>query len=94
MVQRNKDGSPKMDANGKPMELTSHTLNPVPIAIGGPALPDNVKFRQGIDWNVVCVCGFRLEREAFMELSPHCLAIFRKQWVQVQQMHASSNMLL
>lgn len=89
MVQRNKDGSPKMDANGKPMELTSHTLNPVPIAIGGPALPDNVKFRQGNDWNVVCVCGFRHERLALMELFPHCLAPFRKPWVQVQKMHAS-----
>lgn len=45
MVKRNKDGTPTYDKEGKPVELTSHTLNPVPIAIGGPGLPKNVHFR-------------------------------------------------
>ncbi len=34
-----------MDDNGKPLPLTSHTLAPVPVAIGGAGLPDNVIFR-------------------------------------------------
>lgn len=33
------------DDNGKPLPLTSHTLAPVPVAIGGGGLPDNVIFR-------------------------------------------------
>lgn len=45
MVQRKKDGTPVMDKEGKPVPLTSHTLNPVPVIIGGPQLPDNVRFR-------------------------------------------------
>lgn len=44
MVKRNKDGSPKY-TDGEPEVLTSHTLNPVPIAIGGPGLPKNIRFR-------------------------------------------------
>ena len=31
-----------MDAAGKPLPLTSHTLAPVPVAIGGPGLPASV----------------------------------------------------
>ncbi|KAL4435450.1 hypothetical protein ABPG77_006212 [Micractinium sp. CCAP 211/92] len=45
MVQRDKSGAPKMGPEGKPLELTSHTLNPVPCAIGGPGLPPGVHFR-------------------------------------------------
>ncbi|KAL4419791.1 hypothetical protein ABPG75_006889 [Micractinium tetrahymenae] len=45
MVQRQKDGSPVVGPEGKPVELTSHTLNPVPCAIGGPGLPPDVHFR-------------------------------------------------
>ena len=44
MVQRDKQGNVKMD-DGRPVMLTSHTLNPIPVAIGGPGLPDKVKFR-------------------------------------------------
>ena len=43
--QRAKDGSPVVKG-GKPVELTSHTLNPVPCAIGGPGLPPAVHFRR------------------------------------------------
>ncbi|KAG1669328.1 hypothetical protein FOA52_014890 [Chlamydomonas sp. UWO 241] len=45
MVQRDKKGKPLMDENGKPLPLTSHTLAPVPVFIGGAGLPDNVVFR-------------------------------------------------
>ncbi|ESR42905.1 phosphoglycerate mutase (2,3-diphosphoglycerate-independent) [Citrus sinensis] len=44
MVKRNKSGEPLLK-DGNIQVLTSHTLKPVPIAIGGPGLPDNVKFR-------------------------------------------------
>jgi 2,3-bisphosphoglycerate-independent phosphoglycerate mutase len=30
---------------GKPLPLTSHTLAPVPVFIGGKGLPDNVVFK-------------------------------------------------
>ena len=33
------------DENGKPLPLTSHTLAPGPIAVGGAGLPADVKFR-------------------------------------------------
>ena len=38
-------GEPMTDENGKPLPLTSHTLAPVPIAVGGAGLPADVKFR-------------------------------------------------
>ncbi|KAK9193745.1 hypothetical protein WN944_004442 [Citrus x changshan-huyou] len=44
MVKRNKSGEPLLK-DGNIQVLTSHTLQPVPIAIGGPGLPDDVKFR-------------------------------------------------
>mmetsp|Transcript_25642 Transcript_25642/g.84429 ORF Transcript_25642/g.84429 Transcript_25642/m.84429 type:complete len:550 (+) Transcript_25642:33-1682(+) len=44
MVQRNKKGEPIVE-KGVPAPLTSHTLAPVPVAIGGPGLPDSVTFR-------------------------------------------------
>lgn len=43
-MQRTKEGQPVTKA-GKLVELTSHTLNPVPCALGGPGLPENVRFR-------------------------------------------------
>ncbi|CAI5471466.1 unnamed protein product [Closterium sp. Yama58-4] len=47
MVQRNsKTHQPILGPDGKPEPLTSHTLAPVPIAIGGPGLPANIRFRQ------------------------------------------------
>lgn len=45
MVQRDKKGKPLMGEDGRPLALTSHTLAPVPVFIGGKGLPDNVVFR-------------------------------------------------
>ena len=36
------------DDEGKPLPLTSHTLAPVPVAIGGAGLPADVKFREDL----------------------------------------------
>ncbi|KAF8716830.1 hypothetical protein HU200_025927 [Digitaria exilis] len=48
MVKRNKAGKPLLDKNGGIQILTSHTLQPVPVAIGGPGLHPGVKFRTDI----------------------------------------------
>ncbi|KAL5805428.1 hypothetical protein ACOSQ3_028331 [Xanthoceras sorbifolium] len=48
MVKRNKAGDPLLDKNGNIQILTSHTLQPVPIAIGGPGLAPNIRFRQDL----------------------------------------------
>jgi len=49
MVQRNKkDKLPLKDKYGADMPLTSHTLAPVPVAIGGGDLPVDTKFRQDL----------------------------------------------
>lgn len=45
MVKRNKTGQPAKDKDGKIQILTSHTLSPVPIAIGGPGLTKGARFR-------------------------------------------------
>ncbi|PWZ58094.1 2,3-bisphosphoglycerate-independent phosphoglycerate mutase [Zea mays] len=45
MAKRDKSGEPLRDKDGKVQTLTSHTLNPVPIAIGGPGLAPGVRFR-------------------------------------------------
>ncbi|GMH39914.1 hypothetical protein BSKO_07818 [Bryopsis sp. KO-2023] len=47
MVQRRKNGEPLYD-EGKALPLTSHTLAPVPVAIGGTGLPDRVVFRKDL----------------------------------------------
>eukprot|EP01023_Acetabularia_acetabulum_P034930 TRINITY_DN3286_c0_g1_i5.p1 TRINITY_DN3286_c0_g1~~TRINITY_DN3286_c0_g1_i5.p1 ORF type:complete len:560 (+),score=123.28 TRINITY_DN3286_c0_g1_i5:81-1760(+) len=50
MVQRQKKtGEPMFDAEGNYLPLTSHTLNPVGVAIGGAGLPDSVKFKKQLD---------------------------------------------
>lgn len=49
MVQRSKAGTPLYDAGGNPIPLTSHTLNPVPCAIGGLGLDDEVQFDMSLD---------------------------------------------
>lgn len=47
MVQRKKNG--EVIYNGEiPLKLTSHTLAPVVVAIGGTGLPEHVKFRQDL----------------------------------------------
>uniref|UniRef100_A0A7N0V7N1 phosphoglycerate mutase (2,3-diphosphoglycerate-independent) n=1 Tax=Kalanchoe fedtschenkoi TaxID=63787 RepID=A0A7N0V7N1_KALFE len=48
MVKRNKTGQPLLDKNGQIQILTSHTLQPVPIAIGGPGLAPGVRFRRDV----------------------------------------------
>ncbi|CAM6093083.1 unnamed protein product [Calypogeia fissa] len=49
MVKRHpKTHAPLKDKNGQLQILTSHTVHPVPIAIGGPGLPTNVRFRQDL----------------------------------------------
>lgn len=49
MVQRDKKGGPMEDkGTGALLPLTSHTLAPVPVAIGGPALPEGIKFRDDL----------------------------------------------
>ncbi|XP_051151944.1 2,3-bisphosphoglycerate-independent phosphoglycerate mutase [Andrographis paniculata] len=48
MVKRNKKGEPLLDKNGKIQILTSHTLEPVPVAIGGPGLAPGVRFRKDV----------------------------------------------
>ncbi|KAH9604258.1 hypothetical protein KSS87_008746 [Heliosperma pusillum] len=44
MVKRDKKGNPVLDKDGNIQILTSHTLKPVPIAIGGPGLDPGVRF--------------------------------------------------
>ncbi|KAA8517601.1 hypothetical protein F0562_015075 [Nyssa sinensis] len=48
MVKRNKKGEPLLDKNGNIQILTSHTVHPVPIAIGGPGLAAGVRFRKDV----------------------------------------------
>ncbi|MED6194753.1 Phosphoglucomutase-1 [Stylosanthes scabra] len=48
MVKRDKSGKPALDKEGKIQVLTSHTLQPVPIAIGGPGLAPGVRFRNDV----------------------------------------------
>lgn len=49
MVQRAKKTLEPLFEDGKPIPLTSHTLAPVPIAIGGSGLPDDAKFRDNFE---------------------------------------------
>lgn len=49
MVQRNKKTLEPLYEGGKPVPLTSHTLAPVPISIGGAGLPDDVKFKSDFE---------------------------------------------
>ncbi|KAG6509378.1 2,3-bisphosphoglycerate-independent phosphoglycerate mutase-like [Zingiber officinale] len=48
MVKRNKSGQPLLDKSGNIQILTSHTLQPVPIAIGGRGLAPGVRFRKDV----------------------------------------------
>lgn len=47
-MKRDKSGKPIRDRNGNVQPLTSHTLNPVPIAIGGPGLASGARFREDL----------------------------------------------
>lgn len=48
MVQRDKKGKPLRDANGGTLPLTSHTLAPVPLIIGGSGLDASVQLRSDL----------------------------------------------
>ncbi|XP_031112792.1 2,3-bisphosphoglycerate-independent phosphoglycerate mutase [Ipomoea triloba] len=48
MVKRNKKGEPLLDKTGNIQILTSHTCEPVPIAIGGPGLTPGTRFRRDV----------------------------------------------
>jgi 2,3-bisphosphoglycerate-independent phosphoglycerate mutase len=49
MVQRDKKtNKPVKGKDGKPAMLTSHTLSPVPICVGGPGLAEEVAFRDDL----------------------------------------------
>eukprot|EP00672_Neobodo_designis_P017356 CAMPEP_0174828664 /NCGR_PEP_ID=MMETSP1114-20130205/1470_1 /TAXON_ID=312471 /ORGANISM="Neobodo designis, Strain CCAP 1951/1" /LENGTH=554 /DNA_ID=CAMNT_0016062387 /DNA_START=81 /DNA_END=1742 /DNA_ORIENTATION=- len=48
MVQRDKKGKPLRNQDGKPVPLTSHTLAPVPVIVGGSGLPADVKLRADV----------------------------------------------
>ncbi|CAD5166719.1 unnamed protein product [Musa acuminata subsp. malaccensis] len=48
MVKRDKSGQPLLDKDGNIQILTSHTLHPVPIAIGGRGLAPGVRFRKDL----------------------------------------------
>ena len=47
-MQRDKQGTPLTDAGGAPLPLTSHTLAPVPLAIGGAGLAEGVVLRDDL----------------------------------------------
>jgi 2,3-bisphosphoglycerate-independent phosphoglycerate mutase len=49
MVQRDKKGRPLRNAQGNTVALTSHTLAPVPVIIGGSGLPANVTLRSDME---------------------------------------------
>ncbi len=48
MVQREKKTNLPVKIDGKIATLTSHTLAPVPVAVGGPGLPASVRFRDDL----------------------------------------------
>jgi len=79
MVQRDKKGAPLKDpATGELLPLTSHTLAPVPVAIGGPALPADIKFRDDLPnaglANVTATYINLMGYEAPAEMEPSLIA--------------------
>lgn len=79
MVQRDKKGAPMRDpATGELLPLTSHTLAPVPVAIGGPALPEGIKFRDDLPnaglANVTATYINLMGYEAPAEMEPSLIA--------------------
>ncbi|KAJ8458695.1 hypothetical protein OPV22_031621 [Ensete ventricosum] len=48
MVKRAKSGQPLLDKDGNIQSLTSRTLHPVPLAIGGRGLAPGVRFRKDL----------------------------------------------
>lgn len=48
MVQRDKKTQQALTDENGPIPLTSHTLAPVPVAIGGKGLPEHLRFRQDL----------------------------------------------
>lgn len=58
MVQREKKTNKPVMQDGKIATLTSHTLAPVPVAIGGPGLPASVRFRDDLPVRLRCLRCF------------------------------------
>ena len=54
MVQRDKKGKPLKDQQGHLIPLTSHTLAPVPFALGGAGLDPRVSLRQDLPKAGLC----------------------------------------
>ncbi|KAL2635102.1 hypothetical protein R1flu_006581 [Riccia fluitans] len=81
MVKRNpKTFEPVLDKNGQLQILTSHTCAPVPIAIGGPGLPENVRFRRDLPSgglaNVAATTLNLLGFEAPADYEPSLIEVF------------------
>ena len=79
MVQRDKKGGPMEDkGTGALLPLTSHTLAPVPVAIGGPALPEGIKLRDDLPKaglaNVTATYINLMGYEAPAEMEPSLIA--------------------
>ena len=79
MVQRDKKGGPMEDkGTGALLPLTSHTLAPVPVAIGGPALLEGIKFRDDLPKaglaNVTATYINLMGYEAPAEMEPSLIA--------------------
>jgi len=80
MVQRKKKVlTPIFDENGKPVPLTSHTLAPVPVAVGGAGLPAGVKLRDDLPKaglaNVAATVLNMMGYEAPSHMQPSMLAV-------------------
>jgi 2,3-bisphosphoglycerate-independent phosphoglycerate mutase len=80
MVQRQKKTlAPIKDENGKPVPLTSHTLAPVPVAVGGAGLPAGLKLRDDLPKaglaNVAATVLNLMGYEAPSHMEPSMLAV-------------------
>ncbi|KDD73823.1 metalloenzyme superfamily protein, partial [Helicosporidium sp. ATCC 50920] len=80
MVQRAKKTlKPLMDEEGRAIPLTSHTLAPVPLAVGGKGLPDGAVFRDDLPdaglANVAATVFNLLGYEAPDHMQPSVLAV-------------------
>ena len=59
LQRHKKTGEALRDDSGRPLALTSHTLAPVPVAVGGSGLPDSVIFRDDLPEAGAQLCAER-----------------------------------